>query len=71
MKRIVLLRGVCIRGQGYPEGQVLEVDDNDARILIQMGKASLSPSEPEPEPELAAVSTETKTALAGSGRKKR
>ena len=39
MRKIKLLRATGIKGQGYPEGTVLDVDDTDAKTLIQMNKA--------------------------------
>lgn len=48
MKTIRLLRSTAIRGNAYAEGTVLDVDDGDARILIDMGRAKLESVKIEP-----------------------
>lgn len=55
MKTIRLLRSTAIRGNAYGEGMVLEVDDGDARILIDMGRAKLEDTTPPLPPQPLAV----------------
>ena len=47
--KILLLRGVGIRGVGYPAGVVLEVEDGDAKTLIALKKAEPAPESKAPE----------------------
>jgi hypothetical protein len=63
--KIQITRGVGIRGVGYPPGDIVDVDETDAQIVIRLGKAIryVEPSppvepelepvvEPQPEPEI-------------------
>lgn len=42
--RILILRNTICGGQPVFEGQVVDADEEDARLLIQMKKAKIAPS---------------------------
>ena len=39
MKKIKIIRSTVAGGQAVNEGQIIDVSDGDARVLIGMGKA--------------------------------
>ena len=54
--RILILRQTSISGQPARVGDLFEVTDSDARLLIGSGKAEVAPDPvpaPEPKPEAA------------------
>ncbi len=73
---ILILKNTVADGRMVAAGQVVDVSESDARVLIRMGKASLSPeAAPVPAPvvldtvETVAVVAEDKRKGRGRGNK--
>ncbi|MGH8521948.1 MAG: hypothetical protein ACREU9_11140, partial [Gammaproteobacteria bacterium] len=70
MKRICVTRGCGASGVSLRPGEIAEVSDDDARILIALGKAK--PAELSDEPDLAepqGLTTETAAAIVDKPKK--
>lgn len=43
--KILITRSVGIRGHGFPQGEVVDVEEGDAKVLIGFGKAVVAQEE--------------------------
>ncbi|BCY18687.1 hypothetical protein hrd7_25360 [Leptolinea sp. HRD-7] len=62
--KVLLTRSVAIRGQGFPEGEKLDLGIDDAKALVAMGKAVFTSDVPADDPEPVVVLSRAKAARA-------